>query len=56
MPRPRSAKLRRLGQTPAASGEVPLTIQHMLIGRAQADRYVNSNNLYEKSLEKKQTV
>ncbi|MGM0854343.1 MAG: hypothetical protein ACQEWI_17315 [Bacillota bacterium] len=37
MPRPRSAKLRRIGRTLAASETVPLTIQHTLIDTAQTD-------------------
>ncbi|WP_374055343.1 hypothetical protein [Rossellomorea sp. FM04394] len=56
VPRPRSAKLRRLGRTLAASGAVPLTIQHMLIAKAQADPYVKSNNLYEKNLVKRKII
>ncbi|WRP06826.1 hypothetical protein U9J35_01185 [Rossellomorea aquimaris] len=49
MPRPRSAKLRRLGRTLAASGAIPLTIQHKLVGRALVDSMLENNNLCDKS-------
>jgi hypothetical protein len=47
VPRPRSANLRRLGRTLAASEAVPLTIHHTLVDRAGADLLLKNNNLCE---------
>ncbi|TYS81529.1 hypothetical protein FZD05_01530 [Rossellomorea aquimaris] len=46
---PRSAKLRRLGRTLAASGAVPFTIQHKLVDRALEDFILENNDICEKS-------
>ncbi len=43
------AKLRRLGRMLAASGAVPLTIQHTLIDRAEEDLLLK-NDLCENDL------
>ncbi|WP_188048458.1 hypothetical protein [Bacillus sp. CH30_1T] len=49
VPRPRSAKLRRLCRTLAASGAVPHTIQHKLVDRALADSMLENINLAKRA-------
>ncbi len=50
VPRPRSAKLRRLGRTSAESGAVPPTIQHTPIDRALADLMLKTITIAKSAL------